>query len=110
MPSTNERRSSAQTRERVLDVTHELFYWHGIHATGVDAVASVAEVAPTTLYRLFGSKDGLVAAYVERAGAVYREWFDQALEARIARRASAYWTCSQPSTSSCSRRTPRVRS
>jgi AcrR family transcriptional regulator len=79
MPSTNERRSSAQTRERVLDVTHELFYWHGIHATGVDAVASAAEVAPTTLYRLFGSKDGLVAAYVERAGALYREWFDQSL-------------------------------
>ena len=49
MPSTNERRSSAQTRERVLEVTHELFYWHGIHATGVDAVASAAEVAPTTL-------------------------------------------------------------
>ena len=64
MPSTNERRSSAQTRERVLDATHELFYWHGIHATGVDAVASAAEVAPTTLYRIFGSKDGLVAAYV----------------------------------------------
>ena len=79
MPSTNERRSSAQTRERVLEVTHGLFYWHGIHATGVDAVASAADVAPTTLYRLFGSKDGLVAAYVERAGALYREWLDQSL-------------------------------
>ena len=79
MPSTNARRSSAQTRERVLDVTHELFYWHGIHATGVDAVASAADVAPTTLYRLFGSKDGLVAAYVERARALYMEWFDQSL-------------------------------
>jgi AcrR family transcriptional regulator len=79
MPSTKQRRSSAQTRERVLDVTHELFYWHGIHATGVDTVASAAEVAPTTLYRLFGSKDGLVAAYVERAGTLYREWFNQSL-------------------------------
>jgi AcrR family transcriptional regulator len=58
-------------------VPHELFYWHGIHATGVDTVAN--EVAPTTLYRLFGSKDGLVAAHVERAGALYREWFDQSL-------------------------------
>jgi AcrR family transcriptional regulator len=79
MPPANERRSSVQTREHVLEVTHELFYWRGIHATGVDTVASAAGVAPTTLYRLFGSKDGLVAAYVERAGALYEEWFDQSL-------------------------------
>jgi AcrR family transcriptional regulator len=72
-------RSSAQTRQRVLEVTHELFYWRGIHATGIDAVASAAEVAPTTLYRLFGSKDGLVAAYVERAADLYRDWFEDSL-------------------------------
>jgi AcrR family transcriptional regulator len=72
-------RSSAQTRQHVLEVTHELFYWRGIHATGIDAVASAAEVAPTTLYRSFGSKDGLVAAYVERAAGLYREWFETSL-------------------------------
>jgi AcrR family transcriptional regulator len=72
-------RSSAQTRQRVLETTHELFYWRGIHATGVDAVARAAEVAPTTLYRLFGSKEGLVAAYVERAAELYKEWFEESL-------------------------------
>jgi AcrR family transcriptional regulator len=72
-------RSSAQTRQRVLEVTHELFYWRGIHATGVDAVASAAEVAPTTLYRLFGSKDGLVTAYVDRAADLYKDWFQDSL-------------------------------
>jgi AcrR family transcriptional regulator len=72
-------RSSAQTRRRVLAITHELFYWRGIHATGIDAVAGAAEVAPTTLYRLFGSKDGLVAAYVERAAELYRGWFEESL-------------------------------
>ena len=69
-------RSSAETREHVLGVAHELFYWHGIRATGVDRVASAAGVAPTTLYRLFTSKDDLVAAYIERADRLYREWFD----------------------------------
>jgi len=69
------RRTSAQTREHVLEVAHELFYWHGIRATGVDRIAAEAEVAPTTLYRLFASKDDLVAAYVERADRLYREWF-----------------------------------
>ena len=34
-----------------------LFYWHGITATGVDRIAAEAGIAPTTLYRLFRSKD-----------------------------------------------------
>ena len=37
--------------------------------------------APTTLYRLFASKDDLVAAYIERAGQLYREWFEAAAAA-----------------------------
>ena len=61
----------------MLDVTHELFYGHGIHATELMA-ASAADVAPTMQARP-GSKDGLVAAYVEQAGALYRTWFDQSL-------------------------------
>jgi AcrR family transcriptional regulator len=68
------RRTAAETREHVLAVAHELFYWHGIRATGVDAIAAEAEVAPTTLYRLFASKDDLIAAYIERADGLYREW------------------------------------
>ncbi len=56
-----------------MTVAAELFYWEGIRATGVDTVAARAEVAPTTLYRLFTSKDDLVAAYVERCSAGYRE-------------------------------------
>jgi AcrR family transcriptional regulator len=75
------RRSSAETREHVLAVAHEIFYWQGIRGTGVDKVAAEAGIAPTTLYRLFASKDDLVAAYVERADANYRVWFDEAAEA-----------------------------
>jgi AcrR family transcriptional regulator len=71
-------RTAAETRDHVLEVAHELFYWRGIRATGVDLVAEKAGVAPTTLYRLFDSKDDLVAAYLERADRLYREWFDEA--------------------------------
>ncbi len=74
-------RPAAQTREHVLATAHELFYWHGIRATGIDRVAAEAGVAPTTLYRLFPSKDDLVAAYVERADAGYRVWFEESIEA-----------------------------
>ena len=69
------RRSAKETREHILTVAHDLFYWHSIKGTGVDAIAAAAEVAPTTLYRLFASKDDLVAAYIERASGLYKQWF-----------------------------------
>jgi len=69
------RRPAAETREHILAVAHDLFYWHSIKGTGVDAIAAKAGVAPTTLYRLFASKDDLVAAYVERASEHYKQWF-----------------------------------
>ncbi len=74
-------RPSAETRELILEVARELFYWEGIRATGVDRVAAAAKVAPTTLYRLFDSKDGLVAAYMERESRGFRAWFDAAVQA-----------------------------
>ena len=73
------RRSAEETRELVLDVAQRLFYWHGIRATGIDSVAAEAGVAPAALYRLFSSKEVLVAAYVERTDQRYREWFQQAI-------------------------------
>lgn len=65
----------------MLEAASELFYWHGIRATGVDAVAAAAGVAPTTLYRLFASKNDLVAAYVERKHRIYRAWFTETVQA-----------------------------
>ena len=74
-------RSAAATREHVLAVASELFYWNGIRATGIDRVAAEAGVAPTTLYRVFASKDDLIGAYIERADRLYREWFETAARA-----------------------------
>lgn len=53
-------------RERILGAATTLFYRHGIHATGVEELAAVAGVSKRTLYKLFNSKDELVAAYLER--------------------------------------------
>lgn len=77
-PKPKARRSAEQTRERVLAVAHDLFYWNGIRATGVDRIAAEAGIAPTALYRLFPSKDELVTAYVTRSEQRYREWFEAA--------------------------------
>lgn len=72
------RRIGAETREHILAVASDLFYWHGIRATSVDRIAAEARVAPPTMYRLFGSKDDLVVAYLRRNDEGYRAWFLQA--------------------------------
>lgn len=59
---------------RVLDAAADLFYWQGIHAVGVDAIAAAAGVTKKTLYDRFGSKNELVAAYLRARDARWREW------------------------------------
>jgi len=61
------RRTAAETREHILEVATRLFYWQGIRATGVDKIAAEAGVSPNALYRVFATKDDLVAAYVARS-------------------------------------------
>ncbi len=51
-------------RDRILAAARDLFYRHGIHAVGVEAVAEQAGTSKAALYRHFASKDELVAAYV----------------------------------------------
>jgi AcrR family transcriptional regulator len=53
--------AQAPPRERILAVARDLFYRHGIHAVGVDAIAEAAGTNKMTLYRHFESKDALVA-------------------------------------------------
>jgi AcrR family transcriptional regulator len=53
-------------RERILTTARDLFYRHGIHAVGVDAIAEAAGTNKMTLYRHFESKDLLVAECLRR--------------------------------------------
>jgi AcrR family transcriptional regulator len=70
-------RSAEETRKHVLDVATRLFYCEGIHAVGIDGLAVKAGVTTATLYRLFGSKEGLIIAYLRRADQEWFEWFDR---------------------------------
>ncbi|WSQ07428.1 TetR/AcrR family transcriptional regulator [Streptomyces sp. NBC_01231] len=49
---------------RVLAAASRLFYVHGIHAVGVDLIASEAGVTKKTLYDRFGSKEQIVVEYL----------------------------------------------
>lgn len=63
-------------RERILAAARELFYRHGIHAIGVDAIAEAAGTNKMTLYRHFDSKDALVVECLRRLTAEFDVFWD----------------------------------
>ncbi len=52
-------------RERLLASADELFYADGVQSVGIDRVIEHAGVAKASLYNAFGSKEGLVRAYLD---------------------------------------------
>jgi len=58
-------RVEGSPRERLLAAADELFYSEGVHVVGIDRIVERAGVAKASLYNIFGSKDGLVRAYLE---------------------------------------------
>jgi AcrR family transcriptional regulator len=51
-------------RQRLLASANELFYAEGVQTVGIDRIIEHAGVAKGSLYNLFGSKEGLVRAYL----------------------------------------------
>jgi AcrR family transcriptional regulator len=71
----------SRVRDRIMKTASELFYRYGIHAVGVDAIATEAGTNKMSFYRNFASKDQLVAEYLrgeEREGLL---WWDETLAA-----------------------------
>jgi AcrR family transcriptional regulator len=64
-PARREAGSGGSARERLLASANELFYAEGIQTVGIDRIIEHAGVAKGSLYNLFGSKEGLVHAYLE---------------------------------------------
>jgi AcrR family transcriptional regulator len=60
-------------RDRIVGAAAELFYRKGIRATGVDTLIEQANVAKSTFYRHFRSKDELVVAWLRSSQA---RWLD----------------------------------
>jgi AcrR family transcriptional regulator len=70
-------------RDRILDAAAELFYAQGINSVGVDAIVAKSGVAKMTLYKHFGNKDQLIAAWLRRASEGWRAHFEASVN-RIA--------------------------
>jgi AcrR family transcriptional regulator len=61
------------SRERILEAAIEMIADHGFTATSVDALCRRAGIVKTALYWHFGSKDGLLAAVIERVAGDWTE-------------------------------------
>jgi AcrR family transcriptional regulator len=71
----------SRVRDRIMQTASDLFYRYGIHAVGVDTIASEAGTNKMSFYRNFASKDELVAEYLraeEREGWI---WWDETVAA-----------------------------
>jgi AcrR family transcriptional regulator len=65
--------------ERLLAAASELFYDRGIRAVGVDLIAETAGTTKKTLYDRFGSKDALVALYLQRRAQRWQAFLEERL-------------------------------
>ncbi|MEP6547349.1 MAG: TetR/AcrR family transcriptional regulator [Gammaproteobacteria bacterium] len=66
-------------RDRIFETACDLFYRHGIHGVGVDAIAAEAGSNKMSFYRNFESKDALVIEYLHQQEREYWAWWDAAV-------------------------------
>lgn len=71
------RKGEVSARDRILATASELFYREGIRAIGVDTVVERSGVSKTSLYRLFESKDALIAAFAAEQDRIFWLWWDR---------------------------------
>ena len=67
--------------DRILSTAGDLFYHQGARAIGVDEIVERAGATKPSLYRAFGSKDQLIAAYLEGQGEHMWAYFEAAVAA-----------------------------
>lgn len=64
-------------RDRIFEAARKLFYKFGIRGVSVDAIAAEADTTKVTLYRLFESKDDLVAKVLDAQKQRFWKWWDE---------------------------------
>lgn len=71
----------SRVRDRIMETAGDLFYRYGIHAVGVDTIATEAGTNKMSFYRNFASKDELVAEYLRAAERKSLLWWEETLAA-----------------------------
>lgn len=71
---------ATDTRDRIIKVAHDLFYRHGFHAVGLDAILAAVGVTKTTFYNHFGTKEELVGAALQWHDRWWQDTFREMLK------------------------------
>src|SRR3970040_424218 len=79
---------ASAARDRILETASRLFYERGIRAVGVDTIVAESNVAKTTLYQHFKTKDDLIEASLQASDQNLRTWLSPLRNARAAPRAA----------------------
>ena len=64
----------AATRSHIVETSERIFYQRGIAAVGVADIASEARTSKASIYKNFGSKDGLVEATLAYRSEQVHRW------------------------------------
>ena len=70
-----------RTRATILEATAEVFYERGIDGIGIAELCARLKISKETLYRHFGSKDGLVDAMLEARSVRVIRWLESSAAA-----------------------------
>jgi AcrR family transcriptional regulator len=76
-------------RDRILRAAQDLFYRHGVRATGIDRIIAEAGVTKVTFYRHFPSKDDLIRAFLHQRHETWIAWFKESLASSRASQSAA---------------------
>ncbi|MFI6325006.1 TetR/AcrR family transcriptional regulator [Nonomuraea sp. NPDC050556] len=71
----------ARTRAALLSAATSVFYERGLDGVGVAELCAVTGASKETLYRHFGSKDGLIEAVLQERSDRVTRWLSEAAEA-----------------------------
>jgi AcrR family transcriptional regulator len=71
------RRGEPSARERLIETAIDLFYQEGIRAIGIDTVVARSGVSKSSLYRIFASKEELIAAFAEEQNCRFWQWWNE---------------------------------
>ena len=66
-------------KQKILQVSTDLFQTRGINSTGVDTIVAVAGTTKMTLYKYFETKEELILAVLQQSHQDFQNWMNEKL-------------------------------
>jgi AcrR family transcriptional regulator len=67
-------------KDKILEVSTDLFQTRGINSTGVDTIVAVAGTTKMTLYKYFRTKEDLILEVLKKNQSDFQSWLNEKLD------------------------------